>query len=98
MAPVHLVSKVPPIYPEEARKAGIEGTAVLSARISGSGTLENLKALSGPKDLQQATLQAARQWQFEPYLVNGKPIAVRVEITAVYSIGSTILLPKLADE
>jgi TonB family protein len=95
MTPGHLVSKVPPRYPEEARKAGIEGTAVLRATITKSGTIENLKALSGPKDLQQATLQAARQWQYEPYLLNGKPIAVRLEIRAVYSLGSSILLPKL---
>lgn len=95
MTPGHLVSGDPPGYPAEARKAGIEGTAALSATITTSGTLENLKALSGPKDLQQATLQAVRQWQYEPYLLKGKPIAVRAEITAVYSLGSSILLPKL---
>jgi TonB family protein len=95
MTPCHVVSGVPPLYPDEARKAGIEGTAVLSAMITESGTIENLKALSGPKDLQQATLEAVRQSQYEPYLLNGKPIAVRVEIRAVYSLGSSILLPKL---
>jgi TonB family protein len=91
----HVVSGVPPMYPTEARKAGIEGIAVLRATITKSGTIENLKALSGPKDLQQATLEAVRQTQYEPYLLNGKPIAVRVEIRAVYSLGSSILLPKL---
>jgi TonB family protein len=95
MTPGHLVTGVPPEYPAEARKAGIEGTAVLSATITKSGALENLKGLSGPKDLQQATLQAARQSRYGPYLLNGKPIAVRVKITAVYSLGSSILLPKL---
>jgi TonB family protein len=95
MTPGHLVSGIPPLYPDEARKAGIEGTAVLSATITKSGTIENLKALSGPKDLQQATLEAVRQSQYEPYLLNGKPIAVRVEIKAVYSLGASILLPKL---
>jgi TonB family protein len=95
MTPCHVVSGVPPLYPDEARKAGIEGTAVLSATITKLGTIENLKALSGPKDLQQATLEAVRQSQYEPYLLNGKPVAVRVEIRAVYSLGSSILLPKL---
>jgi TonB family protein len=95
MTPGHLVTGVPPMYPEEDRKAGIEGTAVLRATITKSGVLENLKAISGPKDLQQATLQAVRQWQYEPYLQNGKPTAVRAEITVVYSLGSSVLLPKL---
>jgi TonB family protein len=95
MTPGHLVSGDPPMYPAEARKAGIEGIAVLRATITKSGALENLKGLSGPKDLQQATLQAVRQWQYEPYLLNGKPIAVRAEITVVYSLGSSVLLPKL---
>jgi TonB family protein len=93
MKPGHLVSGVPPRYPTEARKAGIEGTAVLRATITKSGTIENLKALSGPRDLQQWTLEAARQSQYEPYLLNGKPIAVRVEIRAVYSLGSSICCP-----
>ena len=95
MKPGHLVSGVPPRYPTEARKAGIEGTAVISAKITKSGTLVDVKALSGPKDLQQATLQAMREWQYEPYLLKGKPVTVKAEITAVYSLGSSILLPKL---
>jgi TonB family protein len=93
--PGHLVNKVPPRYPEEAKKAGTEGIAILSATITKSGTLTKLKAVSGPKDLEQATLQAVRQWQYEPYLRNGKPTAVRAEITAIYSLGSSVLLPKL---
>jgi TonB family protein len=95
MTSCHVVSGVPPMYPAEARKAGIEGIAVLSATITKSGALENLKGLSGPKDLQQATVEAVRQSQYEPYLLNGKPIAVRVEIRATYSLGSSVLLPKL---
>jgi TonB family protein len=65
MTPGRLVSKVPPRYPEEARKAGIEGTAVLSATITKSGTLEELKALLGPKG--SSTSDPA----------SGRPVAVR---------------------
>jgi TonB family protein len=89
----HLVNRVPPIYPDEAKQARIEGTAILSATITQSGKLEHLEVISGPTVLQQATLQAVRQWQYEPYLMQGKPIAVRVEITALYSLGRSVLLP-----
>jgi TonB family protein len=82
-----LVTKAPPVYPPDARKAHITGTVVLSAIIGKDGTVENLKVVSGPAALQQASLDAVRQWSYEPYLLNGEPVEVETTINIVFTLG-----------
>jgi TonB family protein len=81
-----LVTKVPPNYPVEAKKAKITGTVVLSAIIGKDGTVENLKVVSGPAALQQASLDAVRQWRYEPFLLNGEPVEVETTINIVFTL------------
>jgi TonB family protein len=75
-----------PKYPEEAKKAKIQGKVVLNAVIGKDGTVEELRVVSGPKELQQSSLDAVRQWIYKPYLLNGDPVAVETTITVTYSL------------
>jgi TonB family protein len=81
-----IVSQVQPKYPEEAKKAKIQGTVVLNATIGKDGTIENLKVVSGPKELRRSALVAVRQWTYEPFLLNGNPVEVESTISVVYSL------------
>jgi len=81
-----LVSKVNPIYPIEAKKAGIQGEVVLTATIAKDGAIEHLAIQKGPKELQQSALDAVRQWRYEPYLLNGDPVEVETTINVIYSL------------
>lgn len=81
-----IVSKVNPVYPVEAKKAGIQGTVVLTAIIGKDGTVERLSVESGPKELQQSALDAVHQWRYEPFLLNGDPIEVETTINVVYQL------------
>jgi TonB family protein len=83
----NLISKVQPVYPQEAKEARIEGKVVLDAIINKDGVVENLKSQSGPKELQQSALDAVRQWRYKPFLLNGNPIEVETTVTVVYSLG-----------
>ena len=56
-------------YPAIAKAARIQGTVVLQATISKSGTIENLRVISGPPMLQQAAMDAVRGWRYKPYLL-----------------------------
>jgi protein TonB len=58
----------------------LAGTVVLQATISTSGTIENLRVVSGPAMLQQAALDAVKQWQYKPYLLNGEPVKVETTV------------------
>jgi TonB family protein len=63
-----LIRKVPPVYPAAAATAGIEGVVVLDGVVEKDGTLHNLHAISGPAELQQAAVDAAAQYIYEPVL------------------------------
>lgn len=84
----NLVYKPSPIYPPIAREAHVEGTVVLQAAISKSGTIENLHVISGPAMLQQAALDAVRTWRYRPYLLNGQPVEVETTVNVVFRLGS----------
>lgn len=81
-----ILKQTMPIYPPAAKKAKIEGSVLLDAVIGKDGTIENLKAVSGPRELQQSALDAVRQWTYKPYLVNGDPVEVETTITVTYSL------------
>jgi TonB family protein len=72
----HLEQSVPPLYPEVARKAGIEGDIVLRARVSSDGRVTNVKILAGPPILARAAMDAVQQWRYQPVTINGRPTNV----------------------
>ena len=71
-----LVHIVHPAYPELARAARIEGRVRLQVVVGRDGTVEDVKVLSGHSLLTQAAVDAIRQWRYEPFLVNEKPVLV----------------------
>jgi TonB family protein len=81
-----IIHKVPPIYPEDAKKARIQGKVQLNAVISKTGEIEQLRVVSGPKELQQSSLDAVRQWIYKPYLLNGEPVEVKTTINVIYTL------------
>jgi TonB family protein len=83
-----LISKVDPVYPPEAKAAGIQGSVVLRAVISKQGSIENLAAESGPQELIGSAIDAVKHWVYQPYLLNGEPTEVMTTITVNYSLGT----------
>ncbi len=81
-APV-IVSKVFPVYPEDARKKKIEGVVVIEIVIDEAGKITNAKVLDSPgPNFSQAALDALKQWKFQPARgADGKPLAVRTAIS-----------------
>jgi len=81
-----LIRKTMPIYPPIAKATGTQGTVVLQATISKSGTIENLRVASGHQLLQQAALDAVRNWHYRPYLLNGEPVEVETTVNVVFKL------------
>jgi len=84
-----VIHQTPPVYPADAKAAGIQGTVVLKAIIGKDGTVENLTVVSGPKELQKSALEAVSQWQYKPFLLNGQPIEVQTTINVNYTFGAS---------
>ena len=83
-----LLQQVKPVYPPIAKAARQSGTVVLHATISKTGTIENLQVVSGNAMLQQAALDAVRNWRYKPYMLNGDPVEVDTTINVVFNLGS----------
>ena len=82
-----LLQKTVPVYPAIAKAARVSGTVILQATISKTGTIENLKVISGPAMLQGAATDAVRSWRYWPYLLNGEPVEVETTVNVVFTLG-----------
>lgn len=72
--------KVP--YPEEARKAGIEGKVVLQLDIDDRGKVVKAKVIKGAGyGLDEAAMKAAYMFRFKPAIAEGQPVPVRILYT-----------------
>jgi protein TonB len=76
-----------PVYPPIAIASHTEGTVVLAATISRTGTIENLRVISGPALLQQAALNAVSTWLYRPYLLDGQPVEVETTVNVSFTLG-----------
>ena len=84
----NILTKVAPVYPEEAKMRHMSGTVLLRALIGKEGTIENLEVLSAPDDsLAESAMQAVSQWRYKPFLLNGLPTEVDTTITVNYAFG-----------
>ena len=63
-------------YPEAARQAKLESVVVLNIVVGRDGSVANMHPVSGPDVLTRAAMDALRWWRFEPYRINGEPVAV----------------------
>jgi protein TonB len=82
-----LIAPIRPVYPVIAKAAGVQGTVVLEAVISRTGTIESLRVVSGPQMLQNAALDAIREARYRPFRLNGEPTAVQTTITVNFRLG-----------
>jgi protein TonB len=82
-----LIRKTIPTYPAIGIASRQQGTVVLQATISKTGTIENLRVISGPQILRQAAIDAVTTWQYRPYLLNDQPVEVETTVNVVFTLG-----------
>ena len=86
VAAANLLTSVDPVYPPIAQAAHVQGAVVLHAIIDSDGTIQRLTIISGPPMLVQAAVDAAKQWTYKPYLLNGTPVEVETTITVTFHL------------
>jgi TonB family protein len=77
---------VKPVYPEEAKAAGIEGIVILGIVIGEDGSVIDAQVLRSIPELDQAAIDAVTGWQFEPTLLNGEPVEVEMAVTVNFTL------------
>lgn len=58
--------KIPPHYPELARRMNIVGSVKLAVQIAPDGTVKTVKPLGGHPLLIDSAVAAVKQWKYEP--------------------------------
>jgi protein TonB len=82
----NLLRQVRPTYPPLAKAARVQGTVKFEAVIAKDGTIQNLHVISGPPLLVNAALEAVKQWQYKPTLLNGDPVEVITTIDVNFTL------------
>lgn len=79
-----------PAYPLAARRMGLEGRVVLHAEVLENGRCNRLsvKDSSGHDMLDQAALQAVKNWRFVPARRGNETIVAWVDIPVVFKLDS----------
>ena len=85
--PPRLVEFVEAEYPEEAAAAELEGTVLLEITVSAEGGVTDVRVVDGVGGgLDEAAMDAARRFRFEPAMVNGQPTAARFRYPYVFEL------------
>jgi len=83
-----IIEKIPPVYPAQAKAAGIQGTVILHAVIGMEGNPLQLRVMNNQIDpeLARAAVEAVSQWRYRPTLLNGEPIEVDTTIKVNFTL------------
>jgi protein TonB len=81
-----LIKKVEPVYPELAKEARVSGIVILQVTINAEGLVEDVKVLRGNPLLDDAAVEAVRQWVYTPTTLNGEPVPVVATVTVNFTL------------
>jgi TonB family protein len=82
-----LIHHVNPIPQSDSLHQHVRGTVVVHAVIDRDGNVAQLEPISGPPELVNAAVEAARQWRYKPTILNGDPVEVDTTITIAFGGG-----------
>ena len=86
VTPPRKIKHVKPVYPVFAMSARVGGNVLIEATIGVDGKVHNTRVLQSIAALDQAALDAVRQWEFEPTRINGEPVAVMMVIVVTFAL------------
>jgi protein TonB len=77
---------VAPVYPPIAQSAAVQGVVILETVIGRDGKVQDARVLRSIPLLDQAAIDAVRQWEFTPTMLNGAPVPVIMTVTIQFTL------------
>lgn len=81
-----LLKNVEPSYPDEAKKAGVQGTVIFKAVIGTDGNVKTLDLVQGHPLLVKAAEDAVKKWVYQPFVVDGIAKEVVTDIAVPFRL------------
>lgn len=78
-----LKKKVEPVFPPEL-KADARGTVLVDITIGVDGKIEAAKIANAASKYDSAVLTAVRQWEYQPVVIDGKPVKVQMQVPVTF--------------
>jgi protein TonB len=74
------------IYPAIAQQARVQGIVIIDAIIGTNGKVTDARVTRSIPLLDQAALDAVRQWEYTPTLLNGVPVPVIMTVIVTFTL------------
>lgn len=81
-----LVHRVEPTYPAIAVAAHVEGTVIIEAIVDEQGRVENVRVLRSVKLLDNAAMEAVKEWRYRPLLLNDRPSPFVLTVVLTFAL------------
>lgn len=75
---------VKPTYPADAQAQGLRGIVILDLTIDKNGKVQSVDVVRSIPGLDEAAVEAVKQWEYEPVKVEGKPVVVRLSVPITF--------------
>jgi protein TonB len=80
------IKNVAPIYPPIAQSARVQGIVIIEATIGVDGRVTDARVIRPVALLDQAALEAVKQWVFTPTMLNGQAVPVIMTVTVNFTL------------
>jgi TonB family protein len=84
-----LIYRAEPVYPEMAKKSRVSGNVILQVTTNEAGEVYEVRVMRGHPLLNDAAIDAVRQWRYSPTLLNGEPVPVIATVTVIFRLGDS---------
>jgi TonB family protein len=86
IGPPERIKHVKPVYPALAQRARVTGVVVIEGMVGADGRIQCARVVKSVPLLDQAALDAVRQWEFTPVVLNGTPMPIRMSMSVNFSL------------
>lgn len=83
------IKNVDPVYPAVALAKRAQGVVIIELILGTDGRVQSTRVLKSEPLLDQAALDAVRQWEFTPTLLDGVPQMVIYNVTVTFALRSS---------
>ena len=86
MSMTNVLNAARPVYPAVAQEHHVQGKVTMQVTVGKDGSVIDVKVLSGPSLLQDAAVEAARKWRFEPMRVMGDAVEMDLKLEIGFNL------------
>jgi protein TonB len=86
LAPPRKIKDVKPSYPQISLASQARGTVVIEITIGTDGKVRDARVIHSVPHMDQAALEAVRQWEYEPTRVNGTLVALTMTVVVNFAV------------